>query len=255
MTTNTHVLESLQPVTELHPVSDRSAPDRPGTRLAPSPTPGHPRPDQRTTISRADIGQPHVDAFRTLRTRLLSAINGAPNATVVIAPVSRGSGGSYVARNLAAAFAFDDTINAVLIDCDLARGTQHAALRLDPINGGLVNYLEDPAVLVGNMLYETCVPRLQRLPAGSPSGTSAEYLSSFRMRLLIDVMRSRNPPRHVFLDSAAVQDSPDARILADYADLVVLVAGYGRDSPEQISRAAAEFDPGKFAGVVFNEGP
>ncbi|MGY0559803.1 polysaccharide biosynthesis protein [Luteimonas sp. A478] len=211
--------------------------------------------DERATISRAGIGQPHVDAFRTLRTRLLAATNGAPSATIVVAPVSRGSGGSYVARNLAAAFAFDETINAVLIDCDLFHGTQHDTLRLDPVNGGLVNYLEDPAVLVGSMLYETGVPRLHLLPAGTATGASAEYLSSFRMRLLIDVLRSRTPPRHVILDSPAVKDSPDARILADYADLVVLVAGYGRDSPEQISRAAAEFNPGKFAGVVFNEGP
>lgn len=250
MTTNTQVLESLEPVTEQHPL-----PHRGETQLAPSPPFGRPQLDERATISRAGIGQPHVDAFRTLRTRLLSAINGAPSATVVVAPVSRGSGGSYVARNLAAALAFDETIHAVLIDCDLFHGTQHATLRLDPVNGGLVNYLEDPAVLVGTMMYETGVPRLHLLPAGTASGTSAEYLSSFRMRLLIDVLRNRTPPRHVILDSPAVKDSPDARILADYADLVVLVAGYGRDSPEQISRAAAEFDPAKFAGVVFNEGP
>ena len=35
--------------------------------------------------------------------------------------------------------------------------------------------------------------------------------------------------------------------------LVILVAGYGLDTPEAIAQAAGLFDPAKFAGVVFNE--
>jgi Mrp family chromosome partitioning ATPase len=46
--------------------------------------------------------------------------------------------------------------------------------------------------------------------------------------------------------------SPDARILSELADLVVLVAGYGRDTASEISKASAFFAPDKFAGVVFN---
>ena len=60
--------------------------------------------------------------------------------------------------------------------------------------------------------------------------------------------------RDRFLDSPPVIGSPDARILADLADVVVLVAGYGRDTPPTIAQAAANFDPAKFAGVIFNEG-
>ncbi len=210
---------------------------------------------ERSTISPLGIGQPLVDAFRELRTRLLAAAGSEGNITVLVAPVSRGSGGSFVARNLAAAFAFDESTHAVLIDCDLFHASQDATLRIDPTNGGLVNYLEDPAALVGDMLYDTGIPRLQLLPAGTASEGNAEYLSSFRMRLLLEVLHGRAPPRHVFLDSPPVRGAPDARILADLADVVVLVAGYGRDNPEQIARAAAGFDPAKFAGVVFNEGP
>ena len=34
--------------------------------------------------------------------------------------------------------------------------------------------------------------------------------------------------------------------------LIVLVAGYGRVTTDQIEKAAANFDPDKLAGVVFN---
>lgn len=206
----------------------------------------------RAIISPTSMGQPQVDAFREVRTRLLATSNDN-NIVTLVAPVSRGSGGSYVARNLAAAFAFDETKSAVLIDCDLYRPTQHTTMRINPFKGGLVNYLEDPATFIADMLYETGIPRLRLVPAGAAPKRNSEYFSSFRMRLLVDSLRSRYPDRYLFLDSPPVRGAPDARILADIADVVVLVAGYGRDSPDDIARAAANFDPNKFAGVVFNE--
>lgn len=209
---------------------------------------------ERSIISPSAMGQPQVDAFRQVRTRLLAAANDENNIVTLVAPVSRGSGGSFVARNLAAAFAFDEAKSAVLIDCDLYRPSQHTTMRINPFKGGLVNYLEDPATFIADMLYETGIPRLRLIPAGPAPTRNTEYFSSFRMRLLVDSLRSRYPDRYLFLDSPPVRGAPDARILADIADVVVLVAGYGRDSPDEIARAAANFDPTKFAGVVFNEG-
>lgn len=209
---------------------------------------------ERSIISPASMGQPQVDAFRDLRTRLLSAANEEHNIVTLVAPVSRGSGGSFVARNLAAALAFDEAKTALLIDCDLYRPSQHATMRINPDRGGLVDYLEDPARFIGDLLYETGIPRLRLIPAGAAPSRNTEYFSSLQMRLLVDSLRSRYPDRYLFLDSPPVLGAPDARILADLVDVVVLVAGYGRDSAEDIARAAANFDPDKFAGVVFNEG-
>ena len=100
-----------------------------------------------------------------------------------------------------------------------------------------------------------------------PSEDHADYhsvLNSIHVRpdgthpgiTLGDLVQTRNryPDRYLFLDSPPVRGSPDARILADLADVVVLVAGYGRDTAASIAQAAANFDPNKFAGVVFNQG-
>jgi protein-tyrosine kinase len=199
-----------------------------------------------------EAAQPMVDAFRDIRTRLLS-VAGDQNIVTLVVPVSPGSGASFVARNLAAAVAFDESKSAVLVDCDLRNPSQHSTMRVEAKNGGLLSYLENPATLVSDILYETGVPRLRLIPAGGRPTRHAEYFSSFRMRLLIDSLRSRYPDRYLFLDGPAVRGAPDARILSEIADVVVLVAGYGRDSAEDIARAAANFDPNKFAGVVFNE--
>ena len=68
-------------------------------------------------------------------------------------------------------------------------------------------------------------------------------------------MRHRYPDRYLFLDGPTIKGSPDARILSDLADFVVVVAGYGRDTPAAISQAVAHFEPEKLAGVVFNQAP
>lgn len=207
--------------------------------------------EDRSLIHR-ETTRPEVDAFRELRTRLLATCDG--NFVTLVAPVSRGSGGSFVARNLAAAFAFDEAKHALLVDCDLRYPSQHTTMRLDSTNGGLIDYLENIDGDIAGMLYDTGVPRLRLLPAGRQRETGVEYFSSFRMRLLLDSVRSRYSDRYVFLDSPPVSGGPDARILADLADVIVLVTGYGRDTPASIARAAASFDQNKFAGVVFNRG-
>src|SRR5690606_20563781 len=226
-----------------------------GRALAPVAEPGALSGQQlqeRATIHRTDDIRPEVDAFRELRTRLLSAARG--NFIALVAPVSAGSGGSFVARNLAAAFAFDASKSALLVDCDLRHPSQHRTMRIDPARGGLIDYLDDENIDVSEVIYPTGVARLSLLPTGSSRETGTEYFSSLRMRLLLDSLRSHHAGRYLVLDAPPVRGTPDARILADLADVVVLVAGYACDTPSAIAQAAANFDPAKFAGVVFNEG-
>jgi Mrp family chromosome partitioning ATPase len=194
-----------------------------------------------------------VDSFRDLRTRLLAISND--NFITLVVPVSDGCGGSFVARNLALSVTFDQSKTALLIDCNLRRPTQHVAMKIDTARGGLINYLEDPEAEVDPMLYSTGIPRLKLIPAGRSTygELETEHFASFRMRLLLDSLRASYSDRYIFLDSPPALGAPDARMLSELADVVILVAGYGRNTPSDIAIAAGNFDPRKFAGVVFNE--
>ncbi len=209
---------------------------------------------QRKLIHYDDSGRRYADAFREIRTRLL-ALSEGQNFVTLLTSVSPRSGTSFVARNLAAAFALDDAKTALLIDCDLRHPAQHGAFAVDPVGGGLIDYLEHPAIGIEKILYHTGIPRLRLIPSGTRREIGGEYFSSFRMRATLDSLRSRYPDRYLFLDGPTVKDSPDARILADLADFVVLVVGDGRDTPAAISKAVASFDPNKLAGLVFNQIP
>jgi len=81
-----------------------------------------------------------------------------------------------------------------------------------------------------------------------------DVLSSTIITYPIDE-RVRYPDRYLFLDGPPLTGSPDACILSDLADIVVVVAAYGRDSSAQINQAAASLDSNKLAGVVFNQPP
>ena len=209
--------------------------------------------EEKRLIHRDESVRAQADAFREIRTRLL-ALGGDQNFVTMIAPISPGSGGSFVARNLAAAFAFDEAKTALLIDCNLRHATQHRSLGTEP-GPGLIDYLDHPALGIESILFRTGIPRLRLIPAGKPREMSGEYFSSFRMRAVIDSLRCRYPDRYLFLDGPAAKGSPDARILSELADFVILVAGYGRDTPATIAQAAAAFDPNRFAGVVFDNLP
>lgn len=210
--------------------------------------------EHRRLIHRHESMRPLSDAFREIRTRLLDLANGHNFVTLLVA-VSPHSGSSFVARNLAAAFAFDVAKTSLLIDCNLRYPAQHKALGVEATSGGLIEFLDSPGRGIHSMIYPTGIPRLRLIPAGTARENGGEYYSSAPMRAAMNSLRSRYSDRYIFLDGPAIGGSPDARILSDLADFVVIVAGYGRDTPKTISQAAANFASGKVAGVVFNHAP
>jgi Mrp family chromosome partitioning ATPase len=194
-----------------------------------------------------------LDAFRELRTRLLSMAAGVglTHFTTLVVPVTPSSGASFVARNLAAAFTLQDRRVAILVDCNLRHPTQHLALGIRSDDGGLFEYLEQPHASMDRLIRPTDIAGLHLIPAGRRSSIPREYFSSQPMRVVMAALHQA--PCYVFLDGPPTKGSPDARILSELADFVILVAGYGLATTEAIAEAAALFDPTKFAGVVFNE--
>jgi protein-tyrosine kinase len=202
-----------------------------------------------------------VDSFRELRTRLLTMAEavGLTHFATLIVPVSSGSGASFVARNLAVAFTLQEQRVSILVDCNPRHPTQDKVFETtapqvgQDLGGddGLFDYLEQPRAPIQRLIRPTAIPGLHLIPAGRPSVMPREYFSSQPMRMVMAALRQA--PCFPFLDGPPSKGSPDARILSGLVDFVILVAGYGLDTPEAIAQAASLFDPAKFAGVVFNE--
>jgi protein-tyrosine kinase len=229
---------------------------RPGEELVVSPS-GHVLlPYDESVASRDFLGMAvgeQLDAFRELRTRLLAMGKGLGlnRFSVLVVPVASGSGASFIARNLAVAFTLQEQQRAILIDCNLRHPAQHLAFDILCAREGLFDHLEKPHGRLDRLLRRTDRAGLYLIPAGRPSSPAREYFSSYAMHTLLAWLRKTSC--FLVLDGPPVKGSPDARILSELADFVVLVARYGRDTVEGLAQAAALFAPGKFAGVVFND--
>lgn len=234
-------------------IADESSPGHAISRMDSQVTQLAPRQLEQQRIIHPELSvRQQSDAFREIRTRLLE-LAGPRNFITLIVSVSPGSGGSFVSGNLAAAFAFDKSKTSLLIDCNLRYPSQHKVLGVDPEAGGLIDFLEHPSMGIASVLYSTGIARLRLIPAGRSGENCSEYFSSFRMRGMLDSLRCRYDDRYIFLDGPAIKGSPDARILSELADFVVVVAGHGRDTPAAITQAISNFEQHKIAGVVFNQ--
>ncbi|MHB8257510.1 MAG: P-loop NTPase family protein [Acidiferrobacterales bacterium] len=194
-----------------------------------------------------------VDAFRELRTKLIQK-GGSENMVLMVTSVTAGDGATFVARNLAVSFAFDEGKTALLIDCNL-RNPGLMKKSGTEIQRGLTDYLEAADMPVEKIIYQVGIPRLRLIPSGARREIASEYFTSLKMRRLLEALKARYAERYVVLDAPAVTESADSRILAELADYVLLVVPYGRVSESQILAAAKAIGAKKLVGIVFNNEP
>lgn len=206
--------------------------------------------DERRIIHPESRNRDLVNRFRDIRTKLLE-ISGGNNFTLVVSGMGEGAGSSFMALNLAAAFAFDQSKTAMVIDCNLRKPDMHSILDIIP-ETGLTDFLDDPDFDISKILYPTGIPRLRLIPAGSRRESPDEFFTSFRMKQFLKAIRQRYPDRFIVLDTAPITDSPDARILSDLCDYSMLVVPHGRATTTAVERAASAFNTDKFVGAVIN---
>lgn len=194
-----------------------------------------------------------VRAFRDIRTKILQRTGGR-NAVVMVTAVTQHAGSTFVALNLGAAFAFDASKTALLVDCNLSNPTLQGLVGNGPV-AGLTDYLENARMDLAEVLQPIGIERMRVIPAGTLHNTPAEYFTSRRIKRLFDEIRHRYLDRFVILDAPSMADSADARILLDLCDYVLLVVPYGAATSAQIDEAMKAINSDKLLGVVFNDEP
>lgn len=191
-----------------------------------------------------------LNAFRELRTKLVQQAGGK-NFICLVSSLCEGGGASYVALNLAATFALDQSKTALLIDCNLySPGVDHL-LKMEGAEG-VTDFLDDPELDIKDIIYASGIPRLRVIPVGSNREAGAEHYSSERMADFIKAIKSRYNDRFIIVDAPSVLSSVETRILADLCDMAVLVVPYGKISPSEVQAGVDVISKNKFAGLVFN---
>ncbi len=191
-------------------------------------------------------------AFCELRTKILQ--KAARGCTIVVTACGEGGGSSFVALNLAVAFALDANKTALIMDCNL-RNPRFSDLVWGNAASGVTDFLENERLPVEAVIHPTGIRRLRLVPVGRSNNFVAEYFTTARFRALLDGLRARYVDRYVIIDAPPIAESADSRTLAEVADYVVLVVPYGKVTEAQVAATVKTIQPGKLLGVVFNDVP
>ncbi|MDA8364941.1 MAG: CpsD/CapB family tyrosine-protein kinase [Gammaproteobacteria bacterium] len=217
--------------------------------------------DPLTIQSLANLGIIHglreedsvVKAFRELRTKIVQHTNGR-SCCVMVSGLSRECGSSYVATNLAAAFARDPSKTALLVDCSVHHPWVYRLVRgQDPL--GLADYLENPEIGLSKIIHPVGIPRLRVIPLGRGGDGPAEHFSSAGMKAMLHDLAERFSDRFIIIDAPPLTESADAHILAELCDFAAVVLPYGKVTEAQAVNAVKVIDRKKFLGFVFNNKP
>lgn len=193
------------------------------------------------------------DTFRDLRTSVLQRA-GNGNAVVLVTSTTEDGGGSFVARNLAAAIAFDENRTALLVDCNL-REPSHDDLVIADQRLGLTDFLRDQNVAVTEIIHPTGIPRFRLIPIGRNKDPGSEYFALLKMQRLFRELKQRYRERYIIVDAPAVAVSADVRMLAELADLAILVVPYAGSTDTQIEAAVNAIGEQRLLGTLLNDEP
>lgn len=197
-----------------------------------------------------------VDTFRELRTRLMG-LRDNQNFTVMVTSVAPGGGGSFVAMNLAASIAFEDSKTSLLLDCNLRDPYVHKILQLAKLDNGkgLTDFLANPTIGIESVVRPSGIPRMRMIPVGGKRESATEYFSSRTMHGFFNEVSRRYRDRYVIVDAPSIASSADAKILANLVDYIILVVPYGKISANQIASICHDVDQSKLIGTVLNDEP
>jgi succinoglycan biosynthesis transport protein ExoP len=166
---------------------------------------------------------PQVEAFRRLRTNLVSLDRDQKANVVMVTSAQRGEGKSTVIANLAVALAQSGR-TVIVVDCDLRLPAIHKVFEL-PNKRGLTSVLTKDVELEDAVL-NSVYPRLTVLASGPLPPNPTELLGSSQMTELVNKLRQRY--EYVLLDTPALLSVADAAVVTPIADTVVWVVSQGQ---------------------------
>ena len=191
-----------------------------------------------------------VESLRSIRLNLVHAYGSAgPLVTTITSPGS-GDGKSFLASNLALAFA-DAGHRTLLIDGDIRRGTLHRVLNASR-KPGLIDYLSGQATKE-QVVQTTRMTSVDFIGCGTRKAGGPELLASPAMSQLLIGMRAQYSV--IIMDSAPLGAGVDPLLLGSLTGSLLLVLRTGVTDRELASAKLGDLNrlPIRVLGAVLND--
>jgi exopolysaccharide/PEP-CTERM locus tyrosine autokinase len=159
-------------------------------------------------------------------------------------------GKSLTALNLAVALSNEIDHTVLLVDADLRNPSIQTYFGMER-RKGLSEYLKGE-VSLSDVLVNTGIGKLIFLPAGDSPHNAAELLSSEKMKMLVQELKSRYNDRYIIFDSSPLLATADPISLGSLMDGVLMVIRESQTSQAAVRQALSLTKGWNMLGVVFN---
>lgn len=198
------------------------------------------------------VTAPEADPVLVEQYRRLAAVMNNAQATngvrlVMLTSAAEAEGKTSTALNLALVLSTSYQRRVLLIDADLRRPSLGGLLELSDVPG-LGDALRAPADQKLSVIQMT--PTFTLLPGGRPDPDPIRWLTSPRMRQILDEAAERFD--WVILDSPPMGPAADAQFLSEMVDTVVFVVRAGRSHFAHVEKAVNAIGRERILGVILN---
>ncbi|MGD0540293.1 MAG: polysaccharide biosynthesis tyrosine autokinase, partial [Tepidisphaeraceae bacterium] len=216
-----------------------------------------PRLSRRSFIESAQAvhierGSMFAEAHRGIRTAIFFGTAGGGGKKILVTSPESGDGKTVTATSQAIAMAQAGQ-RTLLIDADLRHPAQRHIFEV-PNECGLTGLLTR-GERIENAIYPLDIPNLHVLPAGPVPMDPSELINSMAFESLLEELSKRYD--YIIVDSPPVLSVTDARILAAYCDMTILVLRWNRSTKKagQEARDALLSVGARIFGGVINDVP
>lgn len=196
-----------------------------------------------------------AESFRAVLTSILFAPQHLQPKILTITSANPQDGKSTVTSNLAIALA-DMGRRVLLVDCDLRKPRQHTVFTVDNSWGLSDILLEDTPVssyTLSALARESQIPGLSVVTSGAPLESATNHIHSARFRDLLDRFRAEFD--YVLIDTPPLMLVPDARVVGQWSDGVILVIRAGQTLQADALAVARRLqeDGTRILGTILNQ--
>ncbi len=191
-----------------------------------------------------------AEAFRILRTNIISRKKNSDCTTLLITSSGPKEGKSTIQANMATALAQMDA-KVILVDLDLRRSMVHTIMGFDK-EIGISDFLIDKSTEIEKIIKKSNVKNLDIITSGIIPPNPSELLASKRMDEAIESLKEKYD--YILFDSPPVIAVTDSMVMANKVDLLILAIRVDQADKNVVKRTKELLENIKvdIAGVVIN---
>ncbi len=180
--------------------------------------------------------------FRMIKSPILNNAKGKgasvvehPNLIQVTSSFAN-EGKTYSAINIAISIAMEQDLNVLLIDADIRKPSIAKTFNIDD-DKGLTDLISGKVDDMKSVLYNTNIPSLSIMCAGTSHPNGTELLSSKAMYDFIEEVSSRYSDRIIIFDSPPLLQTTESTTLASHMGQIVLVVEAEKTMAPQVKKS------------------